>query len=56
MNRLKEPSTWAGVGVLAQVFASFFPQYAIIFNVVSGCAAAAAGALPEGKGDAANIN
>lgn len=55
MNRLKEPSTWAGIGVLAQVLASMFPMYAVAFNVVSGCAAAAAGALPEGQANASDF-
>jgi hypothetical protein len=55
MKRLKEPSTWAGLGVFAQVLASIFPQYALALNVVSGCAAAAAGALPEGQANASDF-
>lgn len=52
MKRLVEPSTWAGLGVAAQVLKSFFPAYAICFDGAAAVAAALAGVLAE-KGRAA---
>lgn len=50
MNRFKEASTWAGVGVLAQVATSFVPpQYAILLHGLSAFAATLAGVVPEKK-------
>lgn len=48
MKRLKEPSTWAGFGVLFQVAKAFVPpQYAVVLDGLSGLAAAVAGVVPE---------
>jgi hypothetical protein len=48
MKRLKEPSTWAGFGVLFQVLKAFVPpQYGIVLDGLSGVAAAVAGVVPE---------
>lgn len=48
MNRLKQPSTWAGIASLAQLLATFFPQYAAIIGAVTAAGGAAAVALNEG--------
>jgi hypothetical protein len=48
MQRFTEPSTWAGVAVLFQVAAAFFPAHAAVINVLSGAAACVAGVKPEG--------
>lgn len=45
--RLAEPSTYAGLAAVAQMLASFFPQYAAVFHVVTAVTGAAAAALPE---------
>lgn len=47
MNRFKEPSTWAGLGVLLQVLKAFVPQYAVLIDAASAGAAAIAVKLPE---------
>jgi hypothetical protein len=48
MNRLKQPSTWAGIATLAQLLATFFPQYAPIIGAITAAGGAAAVALNEG--------
>ncbi|MBN9357544.1 MULTISPECIES: hypothetical protein [Pseudomonadota] len=53
MDRIKEPSTWAGLGILAQVLKGFFPAYALALDGVSAAAGALAGVLTENKGKAA---
>jgi hypothetical protein len=48
MDRLKEPSTWAGIGVIFQVLKAFFPQYAFFADALSAGAGSIAVALKEG--------
>ena len=36
VDRLKEPSTMAGIAAIAQALSFFFPQYAFIFNIITG--------------------
>lgn len=45
--RFKEPSTWAGLAVLASVFGSAIGVSPEMTNVLVGLGAAAAGVLPE---------
>jgi len=47
MDRLKEGSTWAGIGIFFQILANFFPAYALYAHALSGGAAAIAAALPD---------
>lgn len=48
MYRFKEASTWAGIGVLAQMIKSFVPvQYQIMFDGASAVAGALAGVISE---------
>ncbi|WP_158522521.1 hypothetical protein [Herbaspirillum robiniae] len=49
MDRLKEPSTWAGLGILAQVLKGFFPAYALVLDGASAAAGALAGVMTENK-------
>lgn len=52
MKRLTEASTWAGIGVMAQVLASLAPgQYGFYMHGLSAVAAALAGVIAE-KGNA----
>ena len=55
MNRIKEPSTWAGVAGFAALLSQMFPQYAWIGHVVAGVSSAAAMGLQERSGAAAPI-
>jgi len=49
MNRLAEPSTWAGLAAIAQMLSAFLPaHYAGIAHAVTAGAGAAAVALREG--------
>lgn len=49
MNRLREPSTWAGLAALGQLLASFLPaQYAWVGQIITAGAGAAAVKLREG--------
>ena len=48
MYRFKQPSTFAGLGILAGLFASFFPQYADQLHAVAGAAGSLAVVLNEG--------
>lgn len=45
--RFKEPSTWAGLAVLASVFGSAIGIPDEMTNILVGLGAAAAGVLPE---------
>lgn len=51
-TRFLEPSTWAGVGIFAQVLARSFtvvnPDLGVIFDAISGGAAGLAVLLREG--------
>ncbi len=50
MNRLKEASTWAGLGVMFQVFKAFVPpQYSMVLDTLSAVAGAVAGVVPEAQ-------
>jgi hypothetical protein len=48
IDRLKEPSTHAGIALIAQAFAFFYPQYATILNCLTALFGGGAVALPEG--------
>lgn len=51
MNRLKEPSTWAGAAaIVGTVGAVVPPQYSWVVTLLSGLAGAAAVALREKAG------
>lgn len=55
IERVYEPSTWAGVAAILQALGFFFPQYAVLVNagtVLAGCAATA---MPEGQKSEPNI-
>lgn len=54
INRVSEPSTWAGVAAILQALAFFFPQYAVLINSATVLAGCAAGAMPERGNDGAN--
>lgn len=47
MHRLKEPSTWAGFGVIAQAAKALFPTYAPVFDAVTFVAGSVAAAVSE---------
>ncbi|MFZ6639202.1 hypothetical protein ACO0LL_05630 [Undibacterium sp. TC4M20W] len=48
MKRFTEASTWAGLGVMAQVLANFLPaQYAIYLHGASAVSGALAGVIAE---------
>ncbi|MFZ6732230.1 hypothetical protein ACO0LG_09940 [Undibacterium sp. Ji42W] len=48
MKRLTEASTWAGLGIMAQVLANIVPgQYGLYLHGISAVAAALAGVIPE---------
>jgi hypothetical protein len=49
MDRLKQPSTWAGFGILFQTMKMFFPLYAPILDGLSAAAGSAAVAINEGN-------
>jgi hypothetical protein len=51
MDRLKQPSTWAGIAALAQVLKAFFPTWTPIIDGVTTLAGGAAVMLNE-KGPA----
>ena len=50
INRVKEPSTWAGLGMFAALFGANPTTFGLIQQVVMGVAGLAAVALPENKG------
>lgn len=47
MNRLTQPSTWAGLAAIAQMIGAMFPAYAGPLHAVTAAAGAAAVALNE---------
>lgn len=47
MNRISQPSTWAGIAALFQVIKSFFPQYAVYADAISTAAGGLAIGLNE---------
>lgn len=47
MNRLKQPSTWAGLAAIAQMIGAVFPAYALALHAITAAAGAAAVALNE---------
>jgi Asp/Glu/hydantoin racemase len=51
MDRLKQPSTWAGIAALAQVLKAFFPTWTPVIDGVTTLAGGAAVMLNE-KGQA----
>lgn len=51
MNRLTQPSTWAGIAALAQLLKAFFPVYAGVIDGVTAAAGSAAVLMNE-KGPA----
>lgn len=55
-QRLKEPSTWAGLAALLQVMKVFFPVYAIVFDGLTAAAGSFAVAMPEKGMQGAYIN
>ena len=46
-NRIKEPSTWAGLAALLQVVKIFFPVYGLVFDGLAAAAGSVAVAMPE---------
>lgn len=50
LNRIKEPSTWAGLSVLAALFGVPPGTFELVSQVVMGAAGLAAIALPESSG------
>lgn len=54
IERVKEPSTWAGLAAILQAVGFFFPQYAVLVNAATVLAGCAAGAMPERASDGAN--
>ena len=49
IERLKEPSTHAGVAALILVIAGFFPQYKDVIMTIAGLFGFVAVAVPEQK-------
>lgn len=47
MNKLKQPSTWAGLAALLQVAKVFFPAYALVIDGLTTAAGGAAVVLNE---------
>lgn len=47
MNRLVQPSTWAGIAAIFQVAKAFFPQYASFVDIITTAAGSLAIALNE---------
>jgi hypothetical protein len=45
MNRLKQGSTWAGIGVILTTIGNFIPGYGIYLIALGAAAASAAGVL-----------
>lgn len=52
IRRIKEPSTWAGIGVLAALFGVPVEQYTAVAQAIAAVAGAAAVLMPEKAGDA----
>jgi len=51
LNRLREPSTWAGLSVLAALVGVPPGTFELVSQVVMGVAGLVAIALPESKGE-----
>lgn len=49
-NRVREPSTWAGVAVMLQAVAQLVPQWSAVIMAVSALVGAVAVKLPETNG------
>lgn len=49
MHRLKEPSTWAGFGIVFQALKAIKPEYAPVFDGLSFLAGTVAAAVTERK-------
>jgi hypothetical protein len=54
MNRIKEPSTWAGMAALFQALQFVLPQYAMLINAATAAAGGVAVVLREGGAPHAN--
>lgn len=52
INRMKEPSTWAGLGVLAALFGVPMAEYQAVATAGAALAGALAIFLPEAKAKA----
>ena len=53
MNRIKEPSTWAGLAAILQALKFVLPQYAIIVDAATAAAGGVAMVMREsGQGNA----
>lgn len=50
MDRLKEPSTWAGLAAVLQAAKVFLPVYALALDGLTAAAGGLAVALREGRG------
>lgn len=48
-HRLKEPSTWAGFGILSQTVKAVFPEYAPVLDGLSFICGSVAAAVTERK-------
>lgn len=55
-NRIKEPSTWAGLAALLQVAKVFFPAYALVFDGLTAAAGSFAVAMPEKEAQSAYVD
>lgn len=49
MNRIKEPSTWAGLAAILQALKFVLPQYAILVDAATACAGGVAVVMREGR-------
>lgn len=52
IQRFKEPSTWAGFGVLFQALKALAPHYAPVFDSLSFVAGTVAAAVSDKQGQA----
>lgn len=50
LNRMREPSTWAGLGMFAAIFGVPTTTFGLIQQVAMGVAGLAAVVMPENKG------
>lgn len=48
MNRIQEPSTWAGLATIFQAFKFVLPQYAMVIDFATAAAGGVAMVLREG--------
>lgn len=49
-NRIKEPSTWAGLGMFAALFGVPATTFGLVQQIAMGAAGLAAVLMPENKG------